>query len=196
LASALKTSRLWFLLLAFLFQSTTLNMLAQHQPVYCQDIGFNEVFTSVIFSLFGIGMMGGTVSAFISDLIGREVTFIFATVGVVIGILAIMFACPTQEWLLYIYGIFFGFFSGVIGPTIYSGSADIFSGKHFGAINGFTLVGFGTGGALGPWLGGYIYDTTGNYTIAFVLAAIAVIISCVLFWFASPRKIKHIQVRN
>jgi cyanate permease len=49
--------------------------------------------------------------------------------------------------------------------------SDRFSGRHFGAIVGIGLFGAALGSALGPWIAGRLYDTTGTYMLAFVLAA-------------------------
>jgi MFS family permease len=56
-------------------------------------------------------------------------------------------------------------------------TADLFEGPAFGTINGYNITAFGLGGALGPWLGGYLFDVTGHYTIAFWFALIATIAS-------------------
>jgi cyanate permease len=46
----------------------------------------------------------------------------------------------------------------------------------------------GIGGVIGPWLGGYIYDTTGSYFAAFILSMVCFGLSCIAFWLAGPRK--------
>jgi predicted MFS family arabinose efflux permease len=72
---------------------------------------------------------------------------------------------------------------------MFAGAADIFHGRHFGAIAGLLLTGMGVGGAVGPWLGGYIYDRSGSYVGAFVLCMFLFALSAVAFWGAAPRKI-------
>jgi MFS family permease len=96
------------------------------------------------------------------------------------------------SWLLYSYAVVMGIFAGAGAPAMISGAADLFSGKNFGAINGIIILGFGVGGAIGPWLGGFVYDTTGNYYIAFVITIIAQLIACALFWLAAPRKVRRV----
>jgi MFS family permease len=72
--------------------------------------------------------------------------------------------------------------------SLISGLADMFSGLHFGAINGFFLLGFGIGGAVGPWLGGLVYDMTKSYHIAFIFMMASIAAATVLYWLAAPRK--------
>jgi MFS family permease len=66
--------------------------------------------------------------------------------------------------------------------------ADTFSGPHLGAILGVVQAGGGLGGAIGPFLGGWLFDVTGNYRLAFAAAAIAVAGSAVAAGVAAPRK--------
>jgi fucose permease len=57
------------------------------------------------------------------------------------------------------------------------------------------LVGMGIGGALGPWLGGHIHDTTGSYTAAFIISLIAYAMAGIAFWLAAPRNAARIRAR-
>ena len=49
--------------------------------------------------------------------------------------------------------------------------AELFGLASHGAILGFLSFGFVTGGALGPWLAGTIFDTAGSYQLAFAMCA-------------------------
>ena len=66
--------------------------------------------------------------------------------------------------------------------------ADIFSGRHLGAILGAAPGGGGLGGFTGPFLGGWLFDVTGNYQIAFAAAAAAIAASAVAACVAAPRR--------
>jgi hypothetical protein len=48
--------------------------------------------------------------------------------------------------------------------------------------------GGGLGGFIGPFLGGWLFDVTGSYRIAFVVAALAIAASGVAAWVAAPRR--------
>ena len=100
-----------------------------------------------------------------------------------------------DAWMLYAYVIGFGLFVGSNAPTYAASAADIFHGRHFGSILGSADVGWGLGATLGPWLGGYIFDTTGSYSPAFVVAIIAMGLACVSLWLASPRKVRLLAGR-
>jgi cyanate permease len=63
--------------------------------------------------------------------------------------------------------------------------ANLFSGPHLGAILGVVQAGGGLGGAIGPFLGGWLFDITGSYALAFLIAAGAVAGSGVAAWLAA-----------
>jgi MFS family permease len=63
--------------------------------------------------------------------------------------------------------------------------ADVFSGPDLGVILGVVQAGGGLGGAIGPFLGGWLFDITGSYRLAFIAAAAAVAGSAVAAWCAA-----------
>ncbi|PIP07736.1 MAG: hypothetical protein COX51_05940 [Syntrophobacteraceae bacterium CG23_combo_of_CG06-09_8_20_14_all_50_8] len=127
---------------------------------------------------------------FVSDRLGREMTFTIFSVGIIAGIAAIWAAGPGSPFLLYAWAVLFGFSLGAGMPTGFAGLADIFFGKGYGAINGFCLLGFGIGGFLGPWLGGKIFDVTGNYDTAFIATMVAIVLSVTVIWLSGPSKVR------
>src|SRR5438309_105337 len=66
--------------------------------------------------------------------------------------------------------------------------ADVLSGPHLGAILGVVQAGGGLGGAIGPFLGGWLFGVTGSYWLAFAAAVLAVAGSAVAAWMAAPRE--------
>src|ERR1700751_4897189 len=72
--------------------------------------------------------------------------------------------------------------TSVMGPI----PAEIFDGRHYGAIFGTVMVAAILGGAAGPWITGVIYDRTGTYSIAFWIAAGCSLISILAIWLAAP----------
>ncbi|MBI2211106.1 MAG: hypothetical protein HYU47_11040, partial [Deltaproteobacteria bacterium] len=100
-----------------------------------------------------------------------------------VGVAALMIARDTtQPWLLYLYLLFFGIGFGSRAVIFSALTADIFSGKRFGAILGFSVISVGAGGALGSWLGGFLYDVTGSYLISFGLSTVGLILSDLCVW--------------
>lgn len=187
---ALRSYRLWMLAVAMmLYWGIASYMVMGHQVQFAEDVGYSSAFAASVFGISGIFIAVGQVSGFLADRWGREWVFALATVSSMISLVFLILVHDnSQPWLLYVYAVLFGFGAGLMSPIMAAGTADIFYGKHFGAIYGFIMTGMGIGAAVGPWLGGFIYDVYGSYFSAFVLAIGAYVISCLCFWVAAPRK--------
>jgi nitrate/nitrite transporter NarK len=62
-------------------------------------------------------------------------------------------------------------------------TADLFQGRHLGAILGVISIGTGIGAAVGAWASGLIFDLSGSYRLAFILSIASYLAGCVAFWF-------------
>ena len=190
LKQILRTHQLWLLVLTqFFFWGIGFYLVLAHQVKFAEDVGYSSTFAASIFALFGIFMAAGQLSGLISDWVGREITVTLAAILSIGALVALISVNDTsQSWLLYVYAVCFGCGGGLCGPTMFAGAADMFYGKHFGVVVGLLLTGMGVGGAIGPWLGGYLHDISGSYIGAFVLCMVCIGLACVAFWIAAPRK--------
>jgi MFS family permease len=190
--------QLWLLVLSmFLFWGVGTYLVMAHQVRFAIDQGYSSMFAASVFALFGLFMAAGQISGFISDRIGRESTIALGTLLAIVALIAIISVKGTSKpWLLYVHSMCLGYGSGLFTVAIYAGTADLFSGKYFGAVAGFVLTGMGVGGAIGPWLGGKIFDLTGSYTNAFILCIICYGLSLVAFVIAAPRKAAEFRTQK
>jgi MFS family permease len=86
---------------------------------------------------------------------------------------------------LYIYAVFYGLGQGSRALVLSAISIDVFQGKNFGAIFGYFTLSVGVGGAIGAWLGGYIFDVTRSYMVAFSISLACLIISIFVVWMST-----------
>ena len=164
-----------------------------HHVVYAEDLGFSETYASSVLSLFGIMFAIGSLGSLISDRIGREITVLIAGMACISGLLVFLFMNDTsQPWMLYYYAISVGFGFGLSCPTIIAAATDIFQGPKVGAALGFIWFTFAIGGAIGPWIGGWIFELTGQYLAAFILAIAMVMVACASIWIAGARKVRRV----
>jgi MFS family permease len=193
----MKSYQLWLLVSSQFFHwGLGSYLILGHQVKLAEDAGYSAMFAVSIFGLYGVFMIAGQLSSSISDWIGRELTIACSSVLTVVALIALLSVKDTsQPWLLYVYAICFGYGSGLYSPTIFAGAADIFYGRHFGAINGLILAGMGVGGAIGPWLGGYIYDIWGSYDFAIILCMVCFVLSGLTFIIAAPRNAHKIRLK-
>ena len=189
-AQILKNHRLWLLMLSYmLFMGIANYMIIAHQVIFFVDLGYDSLFAASVAGSVGLFAVLGTLSGFLSDWMGREKTFTLSFVLATISLIILLFQKDASNpWALYVFAFCFGFPMGLHAPTIVAGAADLFYGKHFGMVNGLLLMGFGLGGAIGPWLGGYIFDATHSYSLGFIICIFAYFLACVSFWIAAPRR--------
>jgi len=198
LGQAMKTYQLWLLVLShFLYWGLGAYLVLAHQVKFTEDAGYSSLFSAFILALFGVFMTIGRLSAFISDWLGREMTITIAIVLSIVALVALVSVRDaSQPWLLYVYAICFGYGVGLYSPTIIAATADIFYGRHFGAIAGLLITGVGIGGAIGPWLGGYIYDISGSYIGGFILCMVCFGLVGINFWIAAPRNAAKLRAKT
>jgi len=187
--SAVRTSRYWFLFLAF-FCASMINMLDMHQIAYFVDAGFSKAAAAMVFASAGLMQsLGGLCGGMLSDRIGRERSYTVGASFLITGIIVLLsIKGPSQSvrlaFFVLCYGLGIGFRSSLM-PSI---TADVFHGKRVGSIYGTFASAMTCGGALGPWMAGYMYDVTGHYTIPFMMVIGFVSLACIFVWIVAPGK--------
>jgi MFS family permease len=176
---ALTNSAFWLLFIARTLASMGNQIIVTHQIAYAVDIGFTKVFAASIFGLMGVISIGGRIwFGYLADVRRREIVFTWVQVISAVGILALLVMRDTSlPWLLYIYAVCYGLGQGSRALVLSAISADIFHGKHFGAIFGYFTFSIGIGGAVGAWLGGFLFDVTHSYVIPFWVSLACLVVS-------------------
>jgi MFS family permease len=95
-----------------------------------------------------------------------------------------------------LFAVCFGLGVGAAGPVFFTTAADLFQGRHFGSILGTIALGFSLGGAIAPWLAGFLHDITNSYFLTFFILLGSLITSAVLMWLTAPGKIRPIPFRQ
>ena len=185
LREAMATPHFWLLFLVYLLTGLGSFFVSLHQLAFAADVGFDTLHAASILGIGSFLSVAGTIfTGTISDYVGREVSAIFAYGISIIGVIAALFiSSPDQTWLLWIHACFFGLTWGARGPMITAKTADLFQGRHLGAILGVISIGTGIGAAVGAWASGLIFDLSGSYRLAFLLSIASYLAGCVAFWF-------------
>jgi MFS family permease len=187
---ALTNSAFWLLFIARTLASLGNQIVVTHQIAHAVDVGYAKVFAASIFGLMGVISIGGRVMfGYLADVMRRELVFTWVQLVSAVGTLALLaMRDDSTPWLLYIYAVCYGLGQGSRALVLSAISADIFHGKHFGAIFGFFTFSIGLGGAIGAWLGGFLFDLTGSYAVPF-WGSLACLLGSMLIVLASRRVI-------
>jgi len=191
---ALRSPRFWALLFANLcIWGAGMNTIFTHQVAFMQDVGYSPFFAASLVAVFGICNAVGSLLGMISDRIGRETTYTLGTlIAMIAAIILLLTKDASSPWAMYFYAISLGVGMGICAAPITGAAADLFQGENFGVINGAITMGYGLGGAVFPWLAGYIYDLSGSYQLAFMIALSGILAACLLVWLSAPRQVRAV----
>ena len=181
---AVRTRHFWLLFAVYLCTGLGSFLVSLHQLAFAVDVGFDKLYAATVLGVGSFLAIAGTIfTGTISDYIGRERSAILAYGISIVGVVCALFITgPQQRWLLWLHACFFGLTWGARGPAITAKTADLFPGRHLGAILGVITIGSGIGSAVGSWTAGWIFDISGSYRLAFLLAIASYLGGCVAFW--------------
>jgi MFS family permease len=188
IGDALGSRPFWALFFAYLCTPLAVFPVVTHQVAFAIDQGFPRLFVAGIFGLTGLlSVVGRIAFGVAADRIGRAPSATISYACTAVGTLCLL---SLETWRhaapLYAYAILFGLGFGARGPIITAIASQLFQGRRFGAIYGILSVGNGIGGGVAPWFGGAIYDLTGSYRIAFLIAVGFCALGAACFWLARP----------
>ncbi len=194
LARALKTYHFWLLfLVGFCALGFAQQIAIAHQVYFFRDVGYEPMVAAAIYSVFGAAFVAGTLCSSFSDRLGREKVFIPSCL-LSAGAVSLLFLIKdtSQPWMPFLFAVCFGLGLGTSVPVFYATVADLFHGKNFGSIQGTLTLGFCLGGAISPWLAGFLHDKTDSYFITFLIILSSLVVSAVLMWLVAPRKVSPV----
>jgi len=180
LTEARSTLSFWLFLLTFAVILLTTTIPFVHVPVFARDIGLSAIGGSMAVSISGLFALIGSISlGTLSDRIGPKQAVLLSLCVQVVAFL--IFLVTKDMVTLYLGAAAFGFFYGGIASLFPALVGDLFGRAHAGAIGGFIFGGAGIIGAWGPAVAGYLRDVDGDYRRAFILCALTIACSLVLF---------------
>jgi OFA family oxalate/formate antiporter-like MFS transporter len=187
---ALLSPNFWALMAFCFFSIIGIYVVLVHNVRFLVDQGIDKMTAALIFAVVGaISSVFRIFWGWLSDRIGREVTF---TVGMICACIGVGFLLLIERTgargFIYPFAFFFGMGWGVSAPMFMSTAADLFKGRIFGLIYGLVEAGIGIAGAFGAWMAGFIFDKYQSYQWAFIMTIIVFLLSCFFIWLAAPRK--------
>jgi MFS family permease len=145
------------------------NMLYNHLVNYATDIGITALVAAGMMSAMGVASTIGRLGiGAISDRIGTKRDTAMCCILLAVSCLLLVSKVPALMWVAAaLFGIGFGGSMPLV-PAIMGERVGI---EQLSTATGVGSIGIFIGAALGPWLGGFIYDVSGSYLWALLLAA-------------------------
>lgn len=187
LREAFHTRAFWLVCIVFLLVGIGLQVLFAHIPAYGETRGLTPMAAATLIStITGASVLGRICSGAISDIIGRK-----KTLGISVfieGSMILAIAVAPNTWTLFLFTFLFGFGYGGHSPQFPALTGELFGLRHMGAILGAEVFFWGVGGAIGPYVAGYIFDVTGSYVIALTLSSAGMLLAAsTIVFIKSPR---------
>ncbi len=170
LARAVRTPVFWLLWAAYTATWVPVFIPLVHLVRFARDLGFSPLVAASVMSALGLGAVAGRlVMGVLSDRFGRR-----AVVAAAMGLQALAFASFAAAGnlaLLYGSAFLFGYSYGAVSTLFAAIVGDFFGRAQAGTLVGVLFALAGSTASLGPLIAGALYDATGTYTPAFLLAA-------------------------
>ena len=167
----------WLTVLVITPVATAFGGAQQNLAPYAADLGFDAEAASYLVSVMALVMIGAKI--FFGAMADQwDLRFLL---GLAIGGLAIAFGCmltPLSYPMLVLVCGLLGFVAGGFLPLMGAIVSQNFDIRAFGQVMGM-LGPFTTLAASGPWIAGYLRDTTGSYDPAWVALGILLIPSAI-----------------
>jgi len=176
---AFKTRSYWLVAFICLFFASSTMLVMTHIVPHATDMGFSAVEAAAVLSLIGgTNIIGGLVMGTVSDKLGRKVATAICTL---LHAGAVLWLIWLQDLtMLYLFATVFGFAYGGLATTVTALIGDTFGVGKIGTILGILEVTSGVGAAIGPAVGGLIFDINASYFMAFLLGAAVMLMATLL----------------
>ena len=182
LGDAFGTRDFWLLSLGFFACGFQVVFIAVHLPAFLVDEGIGNGVATTVLALIGLVNIAGTYYAGLWG--GRHrkpmlLSWIYLGRAVVIAAFVIL---PVTSTTAYIFGILMGLFWLSTVPLTNGTIAAVWGVKHMSMLGGIVFFVHQLGSFAGGWVGGWLYDQTGRYDLAWAFAIALSLIAAVLNW--------------
>ncbi len=170
LKDALGTGSFWIYFAMIFCLGYCVFSIMVHFAAHAMETGFSSARAAqILAAVGGASIVGKVVLGRVSDIVGNRNVFLGGFLFMALGLFSLI---PADKiWMLICFALVFGMAYGgcvsVESPMV----AELFGLGSLGLIIGVISFGFTVGGALGPWLTGYVFDITSSYRTAFFVCA-------------------------
>ena len=182
LRDAFGTRDFWLLSLGFFVCGFQVVFIAVHLPAFLADEGIVSGVAMTVLALIGLVNIAGTYYAGLWG--GRHrkpmlLSWIYLGRAVVISAFVLL---PVTSTTAYIFGALMGLFWLSTVPLTNGTVAAIWGVKHLSMLGGIVFFAHQLGSFVGVWMGGWLYDRTDSYDVAWGVAIVLSLIAAGINW--------------
>ena len=167
----LKSRNFWFLSLAVMFGGLAGSAVMVHQIPYMTSVGISRQTAGFLVGVMSVADVTGRLGfGWLGDKFDKRLCFVVGTVVKTIGVL--IYAFSTSPGLFVPAMIIGGIGFGGLVPLRPAMQIEFFGMKSFALIQGLLMTFLTVGAIVAPPFAGWIYDTVGDYRIAFIILGV------------------------
>jgi len=142
--------------------------LVSHIAPHVIDLGFSATTGASLLSIYAAtSLIGTNLSGILIERIGLRRMVLASFILIVLMLVWLLFS--RAEWMFYAFAVIYGTLFGLLIPLQTVAPSEFFGLKSLGSISATMMFIGAIGGAIGSPLAGAIYDSRGNYQLAFLI---------------------------
>jgi len=183
LGQAVKGRAFWLVSIGAMLWAWACSAGLIHQVAFAVDMGIERVAAaSTVGLLTAISIPGRLGFGRLGDMVDKRYVFMMGTSLQIVAFIVLM--RTTNLSMLYIYSLLLGINIGGAAPILPGLIADYFGTKYFAVIYGVCFFIVTLGIVIGPIYGGWIFDTTGSYSVAFLTSIVLSFMAIIVVYLA------------
>ncbi len=187
LKQALGTGRFWiFFITGFSYGYCVFSIMVHIAP-HTIELGFSSTRAANILAIIGgASIVGKILMGRFGDVFENRQALMISFI--LMSAALFWFLMAESPWILYVIAGLFGFAYGGCAVSHSPLLAVLFGLRAHGLIFGVFGTSVAIGGAMGPFMTGYVFDITGSYRLAFLFCCVISSLGIVLTAILSPKK--------
>lgn len=187
LRETIHTRQFWIVCAIYFCFGFGLHAVMVHIVPHATELGISTASAAnILVAIGGTSIVGRITIGGASDRLGVKSSFIFTLSLMLATFFWLLLA--KELWMLYLFGIVFGFaYGGIVSLQVVL-VAELFGLSSLGVILGSVAFIYTIGGAVAPVLSGYIFDITGSYNPAFLTCTVISAIGLMLTLLIKPTR--------
>jgi MFS family permease len=147
-----------------------------HLVPHATDAGISPTVSAAALGLLGgLSVPGRIFSGFMAERIRWQIILALSCFGMALSLLWLLFL--EKAWMLYCFVFFYGICHGLRVPANMGILGEFFGMHSLGELTGIVIAIGTIIGAFAPYLAGFIFDTVGSYSVAFIIVIIFLLAS-------------------
>ena len=187
LSEAMRSRSLWLFTIAMFACGSADFLVTTHLVPLVTDYGLSDAVAASMLAWLGLLSLAGILLAGpAADAIGNKLPIVITfALRVLLFVLLLLVKGSVPFW---VFSLGFGFTILVTAPLTTTLVGALYGVTHIGFISGFITTIHTVGGGLGAYLGGVVFDSTGDYDLAFLVSAAMAVVAMVCSLFIREKR--------